>query len=339
MTEKQFYEKMKKFDNENYEVIYSGKNSADITKVKCLDCGTVISSNTGELFRARRKTLCSKCHGAMRSDTLKNREVVLKKLENKATNIEFFMDKESENGNNGDKVKYICNKCGCENDRWVVNIIRNTNDSCLCKYCEGQKLEKNHYIYQKELNEIYPDKFTLLTEYKSATTDIKVKCNNCGFIRDVKPAKFLESGFCPKCDKKTSKGEKAIMKYLTEHNIEHETQKYFKDWKIGLHYFDFYVSSINSVIEFHGIQHYEYNKHFHKNIQDFNYRKEKDELKKEKCLSVGINYISIKYTEIDFIEDILNKVISSTTIPSGSRGKCLEIESFLNIKEEDIVWS
>nr|DAW49335.1 MAG TPA: hypothetical protein [Caudoviricetes sp.] len=51
----------------------------------------------------------------------------------------------------------------------------------------------------------------------------------------------------------------------------------------------------------------------------------------------GYNYLSISYKVQDFLPEILEKVLDTTTISKESRGKCLEIESFP--REEDIVWS
>ena len=97
MNIEKFTQKMEeKFSNENYSIIYAGKNSYENSKIKCLNCGKIIIVNTGELFRKRRKLLCKDCY-YIRQDTIKNREIIIKKLENKAVNIEFFMKKQSKN--------------------------------------------------------------------------------------------------------------------------------------------------------------------------------------------------------------------------------------------------
>ena len=78
MTIEKFKEKMNiKFPNENYTIIYAGKNSYENSIIKCLDCGKKIIVNTGELFRNRRKNICSKCQ-SIRQDTQKNRELINK---------------------------------------------------------------------------------------------------------------------------------------------------------------------------------------------------------------------------------------------------------------------
>lgn len=325
-----------KFPNENFEIINWGKNSYENSVIKCLNCNREITINTGELFRKRRTKICSKCN-YIRTDTLENREKIKEKIKNKGYNIEFFMSKQSENGNRGDKVRFTCLKCDKVNEFFVGNILKN-NSSVDCKYCSGQKILKEHSIYKMELEEKYPDRFTLLSNYETVNKEIKVRCNECGFIRNVKPNNLIRNGHCPKCNSEKSLGEKTIKQWLDSHNIRYETQKYFKDWNIGIHYFDFYLPDFNLVIEYNGIQHYDFNPYFHKTIENFNYRVFKDKQKKETCLNNNINYLSIKYTLFHKIDQILDNILqSSTTILQGSRGKCLEMESFQ--LEEDIVWS
>lgn len=328
MTEEQYMKKInEQFSHENFEVIQWGENSYATSIIKCLDCGRVISINTGELFRKRRKNICSSCHGGMRKDTLKNREKVMEFLKDKATDIEFFMKKQSKNGNPGDRVRFKCNKCGGINEIWVANLVSETHKHAGCVFCSGSKNRKNSDTYEFELRNKWGKKFTLLSDYVDAHTKIKVRCNNCGFIRLVTPIALMRNGVCPKCDCSMSSGEVLISKWLIDHGINYESQKYFPDFDIGLHYYDFYLPDFNLVIEFHGIQHYEFNSFFHKTEDEYNERCIKDCQKKEAALQHGLNYISIKYTLKDDLEEVLNHYISSTTIPQGSRGKCFEIES------------
>lgn len=326
MDRQQFEEKLKnKFPDEKYTIIYAGKNSYEKTSLKCLDCGRRIEVNTGELFRARRKHICSKCH-YKRQDTQRNENIIKERLKDKATNIEFYM--KNRKGIRHNMVNFTCNKCGRINTKEVANFLK---QKYICSYCEGQKVKKDHDFFMKQLEERYGKKFTVLTEYINVKTPIQVKCNNCNFIRTVKPNTLLLSGFCPKCEKKSSLGEKKIAQYLDKRGITFIPQMYFSNWGIGIHYFDFYVPSYNLVLEFQGIQHYKYNEHFHKNLQDFEYRKNKDKIKKETTIKNNLNYVSISYLLLDDIESVLNYIFNSTTIPEGSKGKCLEIETIQQI--------
>lgn len=333
MTLENFKQKLEnKFPEEKYVIIRAGESSSDRSILKCLDCGRRIEVSTGELFSQQRKHLCSKCY-YKRQDALKNEKTILSRLENKAYDIKFFM--KGKNSVRRNMVSFICKKCGRINTREVTSFLHQNYD---CGYCAGKKESKDTDRFLMELNEKYGNKFALLTEYVSATSPIMVRCNECGFIRKVKPPALLTSGFCPKCEKRRSNGEKRISKFLTKNNIDFIPQMYFSNWGIGLHYFDFYVPSFNLVLEFHGKQHYQFDKFFHKNEEDFLHRREKDKIKKEEAIKNNFNYISISYKLIDNIDVILGYIFNSTTIPQGSRGKCLEIETIQNL-DEDIVCS
>ena len=326
MIQKDFIDKVKeKFPDEEFKIIYAGKNSKENSVFKCLICGRRIEINTGELFRTRRKHICSKCY-YKRQDTQKNEEILLERLKGKATNIEFYMKERK--GIKHNMINFTCSKCGRINTKEVANFLKQKYD---CGYCEGKKESKDNDFFQKELKEKYGEKFILLTEYENANTSIKVKCNNCGFIREVKPNNLLRSGYCPKCEKKDSLGEKQIIKFLEMNNIKYIPQMYFSNLDIDLHYFDFYIPEYNLVLEYHGSQHYQFNPFFHKNEEVFYYRQKKDMLKKNAAINNKLNYISIKYTLFNELNIILKYIFNSTTIPSGSRGKCLEIETIQDI--------
>ena len=326
MTLENFKQKLEnKFPEENYVIIYAGKNSYEHSVLKCLDCGRRIEVNTGELFRSRRKYICTKCH-YKRKDTRRNEEIISLRLKDKANNINFFM--QDRKGIRHNMVTFTCNKCGRINTKEVANFLNQKYD---CGYCEGKKESKDTDSFLLELNEKYGNKFTLLTEYHNSTTPVTVKCNKCGFIRNLKPPALLTSGFCPKCEKKSSIGEKRIGEFLTKNNIPFIPQMYFSNWDIGIHYFDFYIPSFNLVLEFHGKQHYQFNSFFHKSEEEFIYRKEKDKIKKDNAIKNNLNYVSISYQLINNLESILNYIFNSTTIPIGSRGKCLEIETIQDI--------
>lgn len=326
MDKKTFDTKLKaKFGEENYTVLYYGANSSENSVLRCLDCNRRIEVNTGELFRTRRKHICSKCH-YKREDTKKNESAVIDRLEsNGHCAITFFMKERK--GIRHNMVSFICGKCGRVNEKEVANFLRQKYD---CGFCEGAKESKDTDVFVSQLKERHGESLSLIGEYYNATTDITIRCNLCGFIRKVKPNAILMSGYCPKCGKAESKGEQQIRKFLNKAGIRFEPQKHFPEWGIGIHYFDFYIPEYNLVLEFHGRQHYEFVSYFHKTEENFYYRLSRDKIKKETALSKGLNYASISY-RADSLENILSYLFNSTTIPQGSRGKCFEIETVQNI--------
>ena len=90
-----------------------------------------------------------------------------------------------------------------------------------------------------------------------------------------------------------SSGELLVSHILSELNIEFEIQKKFNfsnNYK-----YDFYIPSKNTVIEYHGIQHYEFVKLFHKTESVFLYKQNIDKNKKQMVVDNNINYIEIPY--------------------------------------------
>lgn len=322
MNKENFDAKLKeKFGDEHYTVLYYGLKSTENSVLRCLDCNRRIEINTGELFRARRKHICSKCH-YKRKDTLQNEKILLERLKANGHNeVSFFM--KDRKGIRHNMVHFVCGKCNHTNEKEVANLLRQKYD---CSFCEGKKESKDTDIFVNEIKERYGESLSLISEYIDAKTNVTVRCNSCGFIRQAKPNAILNSGYCPKCGKSDSKGEEVIKKFLEKNHIEFYSQKYFPEWNIGIHYFDFYIPRFNLVLEFHGRQHYEFVPHFHKTEDNFQYRLNKDLIKKQTAILQGYNYVSISY-RINCLENILSLLFNSTTIPEGSRGKCLEIET------------
>lgn len=51
--------------------------------------------------------------------------------------------------------------------------------------------KKTHQDFLNDVKEKYGDKYTVIGEYKTASTKIKIQCNNCGDIKEVKPYSFI----------------------------------------------------------------------------------------------------------------------------------------------------
>lgn len=90
------------------------------------------------------------------------------------------------------------------------------------------------------------------------TSGVKVdwKCPDCGCVVKNKIIRdYCRNGFlCPRCSDGKSYPEKFTFSILQQLNVLFETQKMFK-WSQNKRY-DFYIPSINCIIETHGRQHY-----------------------------------------------------------------------------------
>ena len=135
----------------------------------------------------------------------------------------------------------------------------------------------------------------------STTNNLQVLCA-CGEVFTTSLSHYNEYRRCKKCNAILSNGELKIANFLNSHNIKFVSEKKFDDCidKKCLP-FDFYIESLNTIIEFDGAQHYA--PHFGK--EQFETTKRHDEIKNNYCSTNNIKLIRIPYWEEDNIEDIL----------------------------------
>ena len=107
---------------------------------------------------------------------------------------------------------------------------------------------------------------------------------------------------------KTSSLEEHIMSVLKKEKIKFQREKTYPDLKQGWYRYDFFIPSLNFLIEIDGAQHYKFSKLFHKKRQDFLKAQERDRKKNSYALSHNIPLYRIPYFEIENIntfQDIL----------------------------------
>jgi hypothetical protein len=75
---------------------------------------------------------------------------------------------------------------------------------------------------------------------------------------------------------------------------------------------DCYEPSLNLAVEYNGIQHYQYNKFFHRNKEHFLNQKYRDDMKRRICKDRGIILIEVPYTVK--IADIENYLVNKLKI-------------------------
>lgn len=85
----------------------------------------------------------------------------------------------------------------------------------------------------------------------------KYQCMNCNYIGNKTETHILNLTGCPECNDNVSYPEKYFTNFLKQINVEYIWQKSF-DWSKRIRY-DFYIPSINCIIETHGFEHYNKN--------------------------------------------------------------------------------
>lgn len=102
---------------------------------------------------------------------------------------------------------------------------------------------------------------------------------------------------------KISSYEAAVIQILQAAAIPFIREKQFKDLRHGFYRYDFYIPSMNILIEVDGEQHFIYNKRFFKNKADFTKAQERDRRKNSYALAHGISLYRLPFWDIP---EILN---------------------------------
>lgn len=216
--------------------------------------------------------------------------------------------------------KYKCNICGfnCEDyyrngtyeeSLWTEEIHLN-DGGCSC--CAGRVAVLGiNTIYDIEpwmmklgVSEEDAKKYT-----KGSHEEVKVVCPDCKREKKAKIYNIFNKKtiFCS-CSDGVSYPERFMGSVLRQLNLSFETQITNKnlDWCDKYRY-DFYIPSLNMIIEVHGLQHYEDAKGFKRTLQE---EQENDRLKKQLALNNGIDYyvvIDCRYSKLEWIKNSIFK--------------------------------
>lgn len=158
------------------------------------------------------------------------------------------------------KMLFSCSICGHE---WIhtLDLVKRTKG---CPKCSMKLLsdkfsfcEKNDSIGYKKPESVKYFKDTCMA-YKlkpNSNKSVEMVCPDCGTEKKMIVGNFYRRGFsCSICGDGVSLPEKFFSNLLAISEIEYMPQKRFK-WN-SERYYDFYIPSLNTIIELHGGQHY-----------------------------------------------------------------------------------
>ena len=275
--EKVIKDRINKIELNNLEVIDYNNNSEILCK--CVNCGHRIIDNFRNL--SYKNFRCKYCELQNISDLVKSGEVKVKKIEG------GYIELECKNGHiyKQDRRNLLAGKrcIQCYLDNKIL-----TKDKIIDKF---KDLHGGYYNYN-------------FNNFKNLHSKIEITCKK-GHIFSQKVSNHLQGKGCPIC--RESLGERIISNYLKSKNIEYIRQKKFTDCVyVNPLPFDFYIPSLNLIIEYDGIQHFEPIKQFGGD-EEFEKVKIKDKIKTQYCLSKNIELFRISYKE-DIIEKLSNRI-------------------------------
>lgn len=307
LTQEKIIEQFKQIHGNTYDYsLVNYKNDSSKIKIICKDHG-IFEQQVA--CHKRQKQGCPKCGRKKVNDIIKTRLIGNNKFIERIEQIfgKNIFDYSKLNYQGAHKeVTLICKKCN--NIETKSPIVWYKGFGCL--KCQGNKVGKKLWTTDKFIekakiihNNLYNyDKVI----YIGNSNKIEIICSKHGSFFQIPNIHLNSKSGCPKCQ--TSKGENQIAVWLKENNITYEYQYNIKINNSN-HYYDFYLSKYNIIIEYNGLQHYKPIKFFG-GQEGFNYLQERDKLKKEYCEQNNIKMIIISYK--DNIEQILNKTIYET---------------------------
>ena len=184
-----------------------------------------------------------------------------------------------------------------------------------CFACAVSERTKSIEKFIENANSIHNNKYDYSkAEYINSSEKICIICPKHGEFWQT-PANHLSYHGCPKCH--NSIGEQIIENWAIKNNL-----KYLPQFQIELNdigkksnkaIIDFliFINGRQYIIEYHGLQHYEFTEYFHKTQENFDLQLRRDLLVKQYCEDNNIEYIEISYTRsVDKINELLDKLIN-----------------------------
>lgn len=204
------------------------------------------------------------------------------------------------------KVWWVCdiNK----EHKWETTL-KNRDMGKGCPYCSGRKAFKGEtdlFTTNPEMANLLLDKEDgyRLKAYSEIKTNWKCYCGKIIYNRTPRQVS-LYGLCCPSCSDGKSYPEKIVGNLLAQNYSGHfETEKIF-DWLPKKRY-DFYLPTINTVIEVHGEQHYRKAPSFNKPLESI---QQVDALKEKLAIENGLSYIEINAmkSELKYLKESIKK--------------------------------
>ena len=208
-----------------------------------------------------------------------------------------------------------------------ISLLRNKN---ICSVCANDKVLKgvnDLNTTHSALSKLFKNKEDTYRYSYGSNKKVMIKCLDCGLEKEIMIRTLVSYGFsCPKCGDGISYPEKIMFNVLEQLNVKNRIEELFHWSKNIMHNnpklsgnkkYDFYISTLNCIIEMHGGQHYLENGFISLGGRNLNEEQENDKLKYNLAIQNGIkedDYIIIdcRKSDLEFIKDkIINSRLSN----------------------------
>lgn len=205
-------------------------------------------------------------------------------------------------GTDGNKTGYLvkCLKCEYVHEKRQSSIDLKRDCSCCANRIVVKGINNASHLYphikQYLVNQEDGEN---LTPY-NVHVPIKVKCPNCNYVNDkTRMFRLCKEFRCTRC-MAGSRGERIVANMLKNGGYEYKPQI-----SIDNYFYDFYIPSINMLLEIDGEQHREEVKFFKTTLEE---QREIDRKKEELATSLGYNFKRIEIDTYESIESIAVKM-------------------------------
>lgn len=267
----------------------------------CKQCKKEFSLKPQDIIKNYIKELCPSCR--KNQEIQDNYKLFLNRLASSSLHI---MPNSNTFRNYKSLMEFTCTECG--------NQFKSTPDSLInsdigCPICAEQSRRKNrtHTTEQfiKDSREIHGSTYDYSkTVYLGRHKNLIITCPKHGdFI--IEAGDHLQGYGCPKCSQ--TKGERLVQTYLDKYKLDYQIQVTLKDsiFHQKCIRVDFYLKSLNTIIEYNGKQHYEPIEYFG-GKEKFEKQVERDNDLRHYCKYNNIKLIEISYQQSkDEIENII----------------------------------
>lgn len=256
---------------------------------------------------------CIYCHNQkiIRGDSIRKNPICKCQKEDPLINTlsnDFIILEKTEQRAKDKCIIYKCKCINCNNIEYIAsNVLRSKRK--FCSICHQKKstlidLTGEDFGY---LHVIKRDLSRGIGHEQDAYWICK--CLNCGAIKSIRGFS-LRNGMSKSCGCIKSYGEEKIAQILEKNNIYFQREYIFKDliYQNPLR-FDFAIfnddKTLSHLVEFDGIQHYEYRNTGWNNLENFKKNQIRDQIKNQYCIDNNIKLIRIKYDEEITLERIM----------------------------------
>lgn len=282
-THQKFVQEVHELGKGEYEVVGQYVKTAQPIELFHKKCKEIVVIRPADFLRGSR---CKECTSL--NDTP---EKFSKKVKEKSKGLYEYLDGYTDHKCT---VTLWCTKHQIE---FTANATSTSRGRLVCKKCvkdvQNLKQRKPLEKVQEQLFEKHRGNIEIVGDYYNTHTKAKFLCHECNVPFHAEPNSVIRISGCPNCA--TSHGEKLVRNTLTELNVPFEEQKYYDECRgIRPLPFDFFIPSLNTLIEYDGKQHFE-PVDFFGGEEGFLKRQEYDNIKTTFAHNSGINLLRISY--------------------------------------------